>query len=63
MYFEYSIQLNKYTCSYKYPDPEVMEGTFEELCTLNTVFNLINTHVPISVQALKLLNFCHAHLK
>ena len=54
MYFDYSIQLNRYTCSYKYPGPEVMEGTFEEVCTLTTVFNLIDTHVPTSIQALRL---------
>ena len=28
-----------------------MEGTFEEVCTLNTVFNLIETHATISAQA------------
>ena len=31
-----------------------MEGTFEEVYTLNTEFILINTHVPIIVQALRI---------
>ena len=39
-----------------------MEGTFEEVCTLNLVFNLINTHATISAQALRLYNFFHAQL-
>ena len=37
-----------------------MEGTFEEVCTLTTVFNLIDTHVPTSIQALRLWR---GHLK